>query len=79
MDVKNNLEYRSARYTHLNFTGDNKYNYKKEGLLIKCLPKILFKGNSVLVTFIQLIEMRIIILLDYIDKLKHFKHITYYK
>ena len=78
MDIKNNLSYRSEQYSHLNFTGNNKYNYRKNGLLIKCLPKILFKANTILVTFIQLLEMRLLILFDYIDKLKHFKHITWY-
>lgn len=78
MDIKNNLSYRADQYKHLNFVGDNKYDYRKNGFLVKCLPKILFKGNTILVTFLQLIELRLVILMDYIDKLKHYKHITWY-
>lgn len=55
-----------------------KYDYKKEGILTKSLPKILFKGNSILVTFIQFIDLRCIMLFKYIDKLKHFKWISWY-
>ena len=55
-----------------------KYDYAKEGILTKSLPKILFKGNSILVTFIQFIDLRCIMLFKYIDKLKHFKWISWY-
>lgn len=78
MDIKNSVTYRTDRYNELNNTGFNKYNYASNGILNKCLPKILFKGNAIFVTFLQLIDMRIIMLLQYIDKLKHFKHITWY-
>ena len=64
-----------SQYT---INGDNKYNYAKEGILTKTLPKILFKGNSILVTFLQLIDLRIILMFKYIDKLRYFKHITKY-
>lgn len=78
MDIKNSISYRSDRYKNLNNLGFNVYDYASEGILNKCLPKILFKGNSILVTFLQLLDMRIILMLQYIDKLKHFKHITWY-
>lgn len=78
MDIKNSLTYRTYRYEKLNNTGDNRYDYASEGILNKCLPKILFKGNSILVTFIQLIDVRIITLIKYIDKIKRFKYITWY-
>lgn len=78
MDIKNNKSYRSDNYKQFNFTGDNKYNYRDEGILIKCLPKILFKGNTIFVTFLQLIDLRLVLLLEYVDKLKHFKHITWF-
>ena len=55
-----------------------KYDYASEGILNKTLPKILFKGNSILVTFLQLIDLRIIMLFKYIDKLKRFKWISWY-
>lgn len=61
----------------MNNTGDNKYDYMRNGILEKVLPKVLFKGNAILVTFLQLIDLRIITMLKYIDKLKHFKHISY--
>jgi len=78
MDIKNNLTYKTDRYKLYNSIGDNRYDYETNGILNKCLPKILFKGNSILVTFLQLIDVRIIMCLKYIDKLKHFKHITWY-
>jgi hypothetical protein len=79
MDIKNNLTYKTDRYNLYNSIGNNKYDYAREGILNKCLPKILFKGNSILVTFLQLIDLRIIMCLKYIDKLKHFKHVTWYE
>ena len=78
VDIKNSLTYRTYRYEKLNTTGDIKYDYASEGILNKCLPKILFKGNAVLVIFIQLIDVRLITLIKYIDKLKRFKYITWY-
>lgn len=77
MDIKNALDYKTHNLKSLAKTGFNKYDYEKNGVLNKTLPKILFKGNSILVTFLQLIDVRIILMLKYIDKLKHFKHITY--
>ena len=56
-----------------------KYDYEQEGILTKSLPKILFKGNSILVTFIQFIDLRLIMMFKYIDKLKKFKWITHYE
>ena len=79
MDIKQNLAYRSDEYKGYNYVGDNKYNYVKYGVLNKVLPKILFKGNSILVTFLQLIDLRIIMMFKYIDRLKKFKYITLYE
>lgn len=78
MDIKNELNYRTYKYTQYNTLGNNAYNYAKYGILNKCLPKILFKGNSLLTSFLQLIDIRIVMMLKYVDKLKHFKHITWY-
>lgn len=78
MDFKNSLDYRTHNLSYYNHNlGFNKYDYEKYGILQKCLPKILFKGNTILVTFLQLLDVKIIMLLKYVDKLKHFKHITY--
>lgn len=82
MDIKQSLTYRYETYENLkkyNSIGDNRYNYAEEGILRHCLPKIIFKGNSILVTFLQLIDLRIIMLLKYIDRLKRFKYISWYE
>lgn len=81
MDIKQNLEYRYTTYEDLNrynVNSNNVYDYAKEGILKKCLPNILFKGNSILVTFLQLIDIRIIMIFKYIDRLKKFKYISWY-
>ena len=81
MDIKQSLSYKTEIYEDIskyNRLGFNKYDYSKEGVLRKCLPKILFKGNSILVTFLQLIDLEIIMVLKYIDKLKKFKYISWY-
>ncbi len=78
MDFKNGLDYRTGRFHDYNYTGDVKYDFEKNGILEKCLPKILFKGNSIFVTFLQLLDMKIIMLIKYISRLKQFKYITWY-
>lgn len=78
MDIKNTQEYSKYREIQYNKNVLNKYDYSQEGILNKTLPKILFRGNPILVTFLQLIDMRLILLMNYIDKLKYFKHITRY-
>lgn len=78
MDIKQGLSYRKKYCEKYWFIGNNKYDYESEGILKKCLPKILFKGNSIFVTFLQLIDLRIIMMFKYIDKIKQFKWITNY-
>ena len=81
MDIKQSLSYRYDTYEKIgkyDTIGNDKYDYAEEGILRKCLPKILFKGNSVFVTFLQLIDLRIIMMLKYIDRLKRFKYISWY-
>lgn len=79
MDFKNSLYFRTGNIESYNNKAYNGYyDYASYGILIKCLPKILFKGNPVLVSFLQLIDIKIIMLLKTIDKLKHFKNITSY-
>ena len=78
MDIKNTQEWSTRRIREYNKTEANKYDYETEGILRKCLPKILFKGNPILVTFLQLIDMRLILLIGYIKRLQHFKHISIY-
>lgn len=77
MDIKRDITYRNEFFTSFNNAlNSNKYDYAKEGVLNKCLPKILFKGNPILVSFIQLIDVKIIMLLNYVDSIKCYKHIT---
>jgi len=76
MDFKNDLSYRNQHFARYEKTGNNKYDYEKYGILTKTLPKIMFKGNTVLVTFLQFLDMRIIMLFKVIEKVKKFKHIT---
>lgn len=78
MDFKNSVEYRFEEYNQYNTLGDDKYNYAKYGILNKCLPKVLFKGNSILTSFLQLIDVRLVMLFKQIDKVKRFKYITWY-
>ena len=78
MDIKNSLTFRTDRYNKYRKTGFNQYNYEENGILNLCLPKLLFKGNATLVSFLQLIDLRFIMLLKAIDKIKHFKHISWY-
>ncbi len=83
MDIRQAEDYRITKYEDMlqyNNVGNNKYNYERNGILRRCLPKILFRpqGNMVLVTFLQLIDARIIVLLKYIDRLKRFKYIANY-
>jgi len=76
MDIKQSDDFRDKNLRQLNYTGNNKYDYEKNGVLTKTLPKILFKGNSIFVTFLQLLDLRIVMLLKTIDKIKYFKRIS---
>lgn len=79
MDIKNSFNKRTSDFEQFNILEETpKYDYKTNGILTKSLPKILFKGNAILVTFIQLIDVRCIMLFKYIDKLKRFKWISWY-
>lgn len=78
MDFKNSIDYRFEEYNQYNTLGDDKYNYAKYGILNKCLPKVLFKGNTILTSFLQLIDVRLVMLFKQIDKVKRFKYITWY-
>lgn len=78
MDTKNTQEWAFHRIKDYNKVASNKYDYETEGILRKCLPSILFKGNNVLVTLLQLIDMRLILMMRYIRRLQHFKHISNY-
>ena len=78
MDIKQSDNFRDQNLKQLNYTGNNKYDYEKYGVLTKTLPKILFNGNSIFVTFLQLLDLRIIMVLKTVDKIKYFKRISDY-
>ncbi len=78
MDFKNSTDFRHGRLVTYLKDGNNRYNYAEQGILNKCLPKILFKGNPMLTTFLQTIDIKIVMLLKYIDRLKDFKNLHKY-
>lgn len=79
MDIKNKSNKIKDNLKEFNVTEEfEKYDYSSEGILRKTMPKILFKGNAILVTFLQLIDVRLILLFKYIDKIKRFKWISWY-
>lgn len=78
MDFKNSTDFRHGRLVEYQKDGKNRYNYAEHGILNKCLPKILFKGNPMLTTFLQTIDVKLVMLLKYIDRLKNFKDIHTY-
>lgn len=77
MDIQNSKNFVRTRKDRYNILGSAKFDFEKYGILNRCIPKILFKGNTLLASFLQLIDMRIVMQIKYIDKLKHFKHITW--
>ena len=77
MDIKTDTDYRHHNFKYFN-TAPSPYDYAKYGILYKCLPKILFSGNKILVSFLLLIDMRLIKLFKYIDTIKNFKNIAKY-
>jgi hypothetical protein len=79
MDIKNKSNKVKDNLQTFNITEEfEKYDYASEGILKRTLPKILFKGNAILVTFLQLIDLRLILLFKYIDKIKRYKWISWY-
>lgn len=78
MDIKNSVEFRKGSLEKYDTLKHRCYDYAKNGILTKSLPKLLFKGNTIFVTFLQLMDMKFIFLFKYIDRLKRFKYITSY-
>lgn len=78
MDIKQSFDFRYKRLKGIEYSGSNKYDYAKHGVLNRIIPKVLFKGNSILVTFLQLIDLRIIMMLKTVDTIKYFKRISDY-
>lgn len=78
MDIKNSVDFRKGSLEKYDTLKHRTYDYAKNGILTKSLPKLLFKGNTIFVTFLQLMDMKFIFLFKYIDRLKRFKYITSY-
>lgn len=76
MDFTFDNTFKWHRFERSNRLGNQKYDYGYEGILYHCLPKILFKGNSSITAFLQLIDMRLIMMFKTIDKIKNFKNIA---
>lgn len=79
MDHKQSLDFRTGGYKELENQLKIKYDYKKNGILPKILPRILFKGNPILVAFLQLIDIQLISMFSVVEKLQNFKDISSYK
>lgn len=78
MDHKQSLDYRYLQYYKNTDTRFNKYDYAREGILRRVLPRILFKGNPNLVAFLQLIDVQLISMFKSIQSVEKYKHITNY-
>lgn len=78
MDHKQSLDYRYVGYQDCNTFGRKKYDYGKNGILTKVLPRILFRSSPKLVAFLQLIDMQLISMFKSIQSVERFKHITSY-
>ena len=70
--------YRTITYKKDANLGDNKYDYAANGVLTHALPHIIFRGNSILVAFLQLVDVELITLMKVIQKIQNIKHITSY-
>ncbi|MCH5167454.1 MAG: hypothetical protein J1F35_06115 [Erysipelotrichales bacterium] len=75
MDFTFDKSFKHHRIERTDKLGFNNYDYGYEGILYKCLPKILFKGTPALAAFLQMIDMRLILMFKTIDKIKNFKNI----
>lgn len=76
-DFRYNVTERYRYYDECNRINKEEYDWEKNGVLRKCLPKILFKGNPVLVSFLDFIDMRVIMLLQAITYIKNFKNLSW--
>lgn len=78
MDFRKDRTYRIEAFESYNRKNNNRYDFERDGVLDKCIPKVLFRGNPILVSFLQLIDIKIIMLLKCVERIKEFKHITKY-
>ena len=78
MDIKQSLDYKFLGYQNSTNLGRKKYDYARDGILIRVLPPILFKGNPALVAFLQLIDIQLITMFKHVEAIRKFKHISSY-
>ena len=78
MDIKQSLDYKFLGYQKSTNLGRKKYDYARDGILIRVLPPILFRGNPTLVAFLQLIEIQLITMFKHVEAIRKFKHISSY-
>ena len=78
MDIKNTIEWAHRHNIQNNRKERNAYDWEHDGILNKCLPKFLFRVSPILVTYLQLIDMRLILMFKAIGRIKEFKHISFY-
>lgn len=78
MDIKQSLDYKFLGYQKSTNLGRKKYDYEKNGILVKVLPPVIFKGNPTLVAFLQLIDIQLIAMFKHIEAIRKFKYISSY-
>lgn len=78
MDRKYSTNFRLGRYQYMNDLKDNRFKYEKDGVLPLVLPNVLFRGNSVLTSYLQLIDSMFVNMMKTIEKIKNWKCITSY-
>lgn len=78
MDVKYANTYRLGRYEIASNLNDNTYHYEIDGVLPLVLPRILFQGNPILASFLQLIDCMLVNMMKTVEKVKNYKNITSY-
>lgn len=78
MDVKYANTYRTGKYMICSDLNDNKHHYEIDGVLPLVMPRILFQGNAILTSFLQLIDCMLVNMMKTVEKIKNYKSITSY-
>lgn len=78
MDHQFPIEYRTGRYKYISDLNDNKHHYEIDGVLPMVLPRVLFRGNNILTSYLQLIDSMFVNMMKTVEKIKYFKCFTKY-
>lgn len=78
MDHQYGMEYRTGRYKYISDLKDGKHHYEIDGVLPLVLPSKLFKGNTILTSYLQLIDSMFVNIMKTIEKIKYWKCLTKY-